>query len=64
MWTGLLRDKLQEGKLITTKDVPIMMACLKLSRLMNKIKRDSITDVCGYMGRLMMVLEDEDDLLL
>jgi hypothetical protein len=36
-----------------------MMVCLKLSRQMNKRKRDNLVDAAGYVNCAHMVIEEE-----
>ena len=54
MWTAII------GVEIKPEQVPLMMICVKLSRLTNDInKRDSIIDVAGYAETLDMVLKEQ-----
>lgn len=48
MWTGLFRDKLKVGAEFVPSDIPLAMICVKLSRLANTYKRDSVVDIAGY----------------
>lgn len=58
IWTGLLRDKLKEGEVITPDMVCIMLAGMKLCRLARTpTHRDSQVDVCGYIRLLEIVQE-------
>jgi hypothetical protein len=49
MWTGLLSEKLIEGEEIAPEQVGMMMVLLKLSRHMNRPKRDNLVDAHGYL---------------
>lgn len=42
-------------------DLPIIMACVKLSREVHKHKDDNIVDIHGYMNCLEMILAKEKD---
>ena len=54
MWSAIL------GIEVKPEQVPLMMICVKLSRLTNDItKRDSIIDVAGYAETLDMVLKEQ-----
>lgn len=54
MWSAIL------GIEVRPEQVPLMMICVKLSRLTNDItKRDSIVDVAGYAETLDMVLKEQ-----
>ncbi len=46
------------GKDLTAEDVAIFMMCVKLSREINRHKRDNLTDLCGYAETYMMVKEE------
>lgn len=47
------------------RDIPIIMACVKLSRVIQSpSKRDSIVDAIGYMLTYEMVAEKEEDPLV
>lgn len=51
-WTTLF------GVEVTPEQVPMAMWLMKTSRLMNRMKRDSIVDIAGYAGTLQMVLDE------
>lgn len=55
MVTGLLRDKLKDWEKITPRDIPLIMNCVKMSREMNRPKRDNRADGAGYWETLDMV---------
>lgn len=44
----------------TPEKVAMAMICVKLSRLQNSIKRDSITDLAGYAGTIEMILNERE----
>ena len=52
MWTALL------GVPVTAEKVAMCMVALKLSRLCNEYKRDSVVDVAGYAEVLDMVHQE------
>ena len=57
MWNGLLVEKLKEGCKIEPEEVGLMMVLVKLSRHMNKKKRDNLVDAHGYLLTVEMVEE-------
>lgn len=57
IWSGLLTHKLQPGVELTVEDALIMMAGLKLSRLMHQKKADSLIDAHGYLVCLESVIK-------
>jgi len=46
MWSGVLSDKLKVD--ITPEEAVLMMCCVKISREVNKPKRDNLVDLAGY----------------
>ena len=59
MATALLRDKLKEGASLSRQDVAMFMILVKLSRLANRFKRDSVVDIAGYAETAAMCDEWE-----
>lgn len=55
LWTALL------GKPITARQVGLCMIALKLSRQVNKPKRDNLIDIAGYARTTEMIDEFEND---
>lgn len=55
IWTGILMPKLLPGVEISVDDVPMCMIGVKLSREVNKPKRDNRVDGAGYFETLDMV---------
>jgi hypothetical protein len=55
IWTAILKNKLKDGEVVTTEDVPLMMVGVKISREVNKHKQDNLVDGCGYFRTLEMV---------
>lgn len=56
---GLL-NVLLSGRLkapIADEDIPLIMICLKLSRQVNKHKRDNLVDIAGYAETAARLLE-------
>jgi hypothetical protein len=51
MWSAIL------GVPVTAEQVALCMIAVKISRLCNAPKRDSIVDIAGYAATLEMVLE-------
>lgn len=44
---------------LTSRDIPIFMICIKLSRLMKGYKRDSAVDIAGYAKTLDLIVQRE-----
>ena len=57
MWTAMFSNLLQPNVQFGPRDVAMAMICLKLSRLANKYKRDSVVDICGYAKTMDMIEE-------
>ena len=55
IWTGILLPKLLPGVEIEAEDVPLCMVGVKLSREVNKPKRDNLVDGAGYFETLSLV---------
>ena len=55
MIQGVLLPKLREGATITAADVGLIMCCVKLSREVNKHKRDNLVDLAGYAKCIDMI---------
>lgn len=60
MWTAMLTRKLRPEETVTPTDVGLMMICVKLSRLENQLKRDSLVDIAGYAETVGMILGEGD----
>lgn len=56
---AILSRKLKDGHFITARDVPLLMTAVKLSREVNKHKRDNLVDICGYAETLEMVVDEQ-----
>lgn len=52
MWSAI------KGVEFTAEEVGLFMICVKLSRMVNKFKRDSLTDIAGYAETVHMVREE------
>jgi hypothetical protein len=48
LWTGVLHHKLADGEHITPEDIALCMVQVKVSREVNKPKRDNRVDGAGY----------------
>lgn len=57
IWSGLLAGKLKDGVEINVEEAMIMMAAMKLSRLMFQRKPDSVIDCHGYLVCLESVMK-------
>ena len=57
MWTIQLGKKLKPGERIEPDEVALMMIALKLARLINSPKRDSVVDIAGYAKCWEMIVE-------
>lgn len=63
MLSGLLKSKLKDDVEIEIEDVPLIMVCVKLSRLMaTPGHRDSMVDGPGYFGTYEMVMDKKQEL--
>lgn len=60
LWTTLLKDRLLPGTAILSDDVARLMIALKLSRDVNKAKRDTVVDIAGYAQTLQMVRDERE----
>jgi hypothetical protein len=58
MATGLLRNKLKDGAQITAEDFGMLMILAKLSRQVNRPKRDNLVDAAGYAATIQMCIEE------
>lgn len=60
MWGAIL------GHPVTAEQVGLCMCAVKISRQINKPKRDNLVDLAGYAGTVAMVIEErqrrEDEL--
>lgn len=58
IWTALLGNKLKPGEKIAPEEVGLCMVGVKLSRQINKPKRDNLVDGAGYFETVNMVLDE------
>jgi hypothetical protein len=56
-WTTTFKKKLKPGERFHAGDIPLALIGVKLSREVNKPKRDNMTDLAGYAETRRMVLE-------
>jgi len=61
MMTGVLMPKLKDGVEVSAEDVALLMCCVKISREVNRPKRDNRVDICGYVGCLERLHEPKDE---
>lgn len=54
MWSAIL------GHEVTPEQVGLCMCAVKLSRQVNKPKRDNLVDLAGYAATVDMVLEEKN----
>ena len=59
IWTVLLGGKLKDGARIEPEDVGLCMVGVKLSRQINRPKRDNLTDAAGYCETVRMVVDEK-----
>lgn len=59
-WSVVLREKLKLGAKISPEEATLMMVCLKISREMNKHKRDNLTDGAGYFETTSMIHQERE----
>ncbi len=63
--TVLFSDKLLPGAQFEPGDIPLIQICVKLSRQVNKYKRDNLADIAGYARTAELVFDklcEEDDI--
>jgi hypothetical protein len=58
IWTAILLRKLVPGAAVEPHEVGLMMAGLKISREVNKHKRDNLVDGSGYLQTVAMCHDD------
>lgn len=58
MATAMLSNKLMAGCTISPEEVGLFMILVKVSRQVNKSKRDNMVDVAGYAETVQMVVEE------
>lgn len=56
LWSAIL------GQDVSPEQVALCMVAVKISRLCNSYKRDSIVDMAGYAATLQMVIEKRNEL--
>jgi len=47
---------------VTPEQVGLCMVAVKISRQVNKAKRDNLVDICGYAETLHLIQEKRDEL--
>lgn len=62
LWSVVLGDILKPGKEVTREQVALCMVMVKMSRQLNRPKRDNIVDGAGYLRTLEMIQDFEDEL--
>lgn len=55
MLTALFAHKLREGARFEATDVGLIQICVKLSREVNRHKRDTLVDIGGYAETVQMI---------
>ena len=58
MATAMLRHKLKDGVELTAEDVGMFMILLKVSRQINRPKRDNMVDAAGYAATVERCIEE------
>lgn len=58
MATGMLSAKLKPACKITAEEVGLFMILVKVSRQVNRPKRDNMTDAAGYAATVQMCIEE------
>lgn len=53
MWSAVL------GHDVTPEQVALCMCCVKISRQVNKPKRDNLVDLAGYAETCQMVIDEQ-----
>lgn len=57
MWGAILKL----ARDVTPNEVALCMAALKISREVNKHKRDNLVDACGYIKTLDLVVQRQEE---
>jgi hypothetical protein len=57
MLSAMLAHKLKEP--ITAEEIGLIMCCVKISRQINRAKRDNLVDLAGYACTVSMVLDEK-----
>jgi hypothetical protein len=60
IWTGILLPKLKEGVEVSVEDIALCMVGVKMSREVNRHKRDNLTDGVGYFETLSMIVDEKE----
>jgi hypothetical protein len=60
IWTACLIDKLKPDAVVDAEDVALMMVGVKISRQVNRPKRDNLVDGSGYFATLDMVIKERE----
>ena len=60
IWQAILGGKMKPGEKIEPEDIALCMVGVKISREVNKPKRDNRVDGAGYFETLNMVHEEKD----
>lgn len=60
MATAMLKHKLKDGESITPEEVGLFMILVKVSRQINRPKRDNMTDAAGYAATVQMCHEERE----
>lgn len=58
MWGAIIHE-LKPGEPVTAEQVGLCMVALKISREVNRPKRDNLVDIAGYAGTLQMIHDRE-----
>ena len=58
MASAMLVDKLRPGVVLEPTDIGMLMILVKLSRQVNRAKRDNLVDIAGYAETLQMCADE------
>jgi hypothetical protein len=58
MVSAMLSHKLKES--LTPEDLGMVMCCVKLSRQMNRAKRDNLVDLAGYAECVQWMIDERE----
>lgn len=60
IWDALFRHRMKDGEHFSPEDVGLAMVAVKMSREVNKHKRDNLVDLAGYAETVAMVWEERE----
>ena len=61
IWDALFGHRMRDGERFKPEDVGLAMIAVKLSREVNRPKRDNRVDIAGYVETVDMVVQERDE---